>query len=71
MDNGFSHLPQTDEALNDLDRALTQLQLVLESKRNKLGSLKNCAQQSVIQIDALIEKINKACESNGSGNNHY
>lgn len=70
MDNEFSHLPHTAEALNGLGTALTKLQLALENKKQKIGSLKNCAQQSVIQIDALIEKINKACESYGSGNNN-
>lgn len=70
MDNEISNLPHTNAALNDLDSALNRLLAAIENKRNKIADMKNCAQQSVLQIDALIEKINKACESNGSGNNN-
>lgn len=70
MNNEISHLPHTSQALDDLDLALTGLSLAVENKKNKIIEMKNCARQSVSQIDALIEKINKACEANGSGNNN-
>ena len=70
MNNEFSHLKKTNDALSAIENALENLTLAVEKKKNEIHNLKNCAAQSILQIDKLIDNINNICDQNGSGNNN-
>ena len=70
MNNEFSKFSQTSAALDELQNALTELGVAINNKNQKFAEIKNKTELSVQKIDALIEKINKVCEKNGSGNDN-
>ncbi len=70
MDNDFSHFKQTADALHELENNVKRLQVIAETKKDKINNLKKYTMQSINQIDALINKLNPAGTKNGSGNNN-